>query len=183
MRGRGAGRGQRPAEAEVVWWLKRGLERHGLAGRVVREVLVDEDPSYARSAFRRQLEPMGRVWIGDWTRDLVCVVEGEGVERIAGFEVKAASEHEKGLLQANRYRDGVHESYLCIPATTSRAPDWIVRGATDNRVGLVRATAAALVLEIPAPRPQPDPRLLQVTRRYLLGESGIRALGLNHPLY
>src|SRR5678815_1693614 len=100
-----------PSEAEVVWWLKRGLQTEGLAGNRVREILVDADGSYLRSAFKRKLEPTGTVWIGQWRPDLVCVYEADGAERLAGFEVKADADHEKGVVQANRYRTGVHEAY------------------------------------------------------------------------
>jgi hypothetical protein len=40
----------------------------------------------------------------------LCLVEGDGAERLAGFEVNSTSDHEKGLIQANRYREGVHEA-------------------------------------------------------------------------
>jgi hypothetical protein len=68
----------RPTETEVVVWLQRGLTAQGLAGRAVREVIVDADASYLRAPFRRQLEPTGTIWIGDWRPDvLVRAFEGE----------------------------------------------------------------------------------------------------------
>jgi hypothetical protein len=173
----------KPTEAEVVHWLKRALVKHGLAGRPVREIVVDADGSYLRSPYRRYLEPTGTIRIGDWRPDLVCVLDGGGAERLAGFEVKSTADHEKGLIQATRYREGVHEAYLCIPALEPRAPDWIRRGAAHNQVGLVRASPTALLLDLEAPRPLPDPRTLAATRRYILGEAGMRAFGLNKPLH
>ncbi|MBI3973954.1 MAG: hypothetical protein HY332_21970 [Chloroflexi bacterium] len=105
-----------PTEAEVVLWRKRALVRHGLAGRAGRNILVDADRSYLRAPFRRQLEPTGTIRIGEWEPDLVCVLDAGGAERLAGCEVKATTDHERGIIQANRYRDGVHAAYLCIPA-------------------------------------------------------------------
>jgi hypothetical protein len=100
---------------------------------------------------------------------------------LAAFEVKAGSDHERGVIQASRYRDGVHQAFLCIPSPES--PAWLQQSARQNGVGLVRASPTALHFDIRPPRPQPDPHLYLVTRRYLLGESGLRALQLNKPLH
>jgi hypothetical protein len=173
----------RPSEAEVVWWLKRALTTSGLEGREVREIIVDADSSYLHSRFRRQLEPTGTVWIGAWRPDLVCVVEGTGSERLVGFEVKSLADHEKGVVQAARYRAGVHEAYLCVPSPNAPLPDWLHRIATANGVGLLAASSTAVRLELPPAPLIPDPRVLQVTRRYLLGEVAARAFVLNRPLH
>jgi hypothetical protein len=104
-----------PTEAETVFWLKRALETDGLGGRKARHVLVDRDPAYLNSPFARRLEPMGSPRIGNWRPDIVCTVDHAGSEYLAGFEVKGASGFERGVVQASRYRDGVHEAYLCVP--------------------------------------------------------------------
>jgi hypothetical protein len=163
----------RPTEAEVVRWLKKGLVQHGRP--VVRcgrswWMRMRATCGHRSSGSLSRPGRCGSVdrWIGDWRPDLVCVVEGEGAERLAGLEVKSTSDHEKGLIQANRYREGVHEAYLCIPAVGSQAPGWVRRGAMENGVGLLRASAGALVLDVEPSRPRPDPRLAQITRRYVL---------------
>lgn len=174
---------RKPSEAEVVLWLKRHLIREGLQHRQVREILVDADPSYLRAPFSKELQPTGTVWIGSWRPDVTCVLGDERTEKIIGIEVKSNSEHEKGIVQAARYRDGVHESYLCVPWINSKLPDWLRDGATHNGVGLIRAGVDRLTIEVQAPRLRPDPTILLATRRYLLGESSLRALGLNKPLH
>lgn len=113
----------KPSEAEVVHWLKKALVKHGLVGRSVREIVVDADGSYLHSPYRRHLEPTGTIRIGDWRPDLVCVLDAGGTERLAGFEVKSTTDHEKGLIQAHRYREGVHEAYLCIAALELQVPE------------------------------------------------------------
>jgi hypothetical protein len=169
-------------EAEVVSWLKRALRAEGLQGRQVREILVDADSSYRQSRFRRQLEPMGTVRIDGWRPDLVCVVDGPGVERLAGFEVKARPDQPKGVIQASHYRAGVHEAYLCIPENGA-TPSWLRRSATRNGIGLVRAGPHRLELEVEPNGPVPDPRTYLTTRRYLLGETTLRTFALNKPLH
>ena len=169
------------SEAEVVLWLKRGLLEGGIRGCAAREIVVDADGSYLRSPFRRQLEPVGTIRIGDWRPDLVCVMERAGTEYLAGFEVKATSDHEKGIVQASRYRLGVHEAYLCIPRSSGQH-DWLRQAAASNGVGLVRAGADRLELDVDPAPPRPNPKLYIITRRYLLGETGARSLGLNKPL-
>src|SRR5688572_3814916 len=173
----------KPSEAEVVWWLKRALSDGGLSGRGVREIIVDADSSYLHSRFHKQLEPTGAVWIGDWRPDVVCVIEGDGAERLAGFEVKSVSEHEKGVVQAGRYRAGVHESYLCVPDVGGTLPPWLRSHATAYGVGLLTASPSSLEVDLLPTQLVPDPRILQVTRRYLLGEVAARAFGLNRPLH
>jgi hypothetical protein len=171
-----------PSEAETVFWLKRALETQGLGGRRVRHVLVDRDPAYVSSAFARRLEPMGSPRIGTWRPDLVCTVDHAGSEWLAGFEVKGASDFERGVIQAGRYRDGVHEAYLCVPRNGS-LPDWLKRAARQNGVGLLQADANALALDVRPEPPRPEPSLYLATRRYLLGEETTRSLGLNRPLH
>jgi hypothetical protein len=132
-----------PSEAETVYWLKRTLEAEGLGGRRVRHVLVDRDPAYVSSAFARRLEPMGSPRIGSWRPDLVCTVDHAGSEYLAGFEVKGASGFERGVIQAGRYRDGVHEAYLCV-ARNGSLPEWIRHAARQNGVGLLQTAPNAL---------------------------------------
>jgi len=171
-----------PSEAETVSWLKRALEADGLGGRRVRHVLVDRDPAYVNSPFARRLEPMGSPRIGNWRPDLLCTVEHAGSEYLAGFEVKGASGFERGVVQASRYRDGVHEAYLCVPRNGS-LPDWLVTTARQTGVGLVQANSTALILDVHPEPPRPEPALYLATRRYLLGEETTRSLGLNRPLH
>ena len=64
----------------------------------MRDIVVDADGSYTRSPFRRYLEPTGTIRIDGWRADLVCVVEGRGASRLAGFEVKSNADHEKGIV-------------------------------------------------------------------------------------
>lgn len=170
-------------EAEIVYWLKNSLRDTGIQGRTCREIIVDADGSYLSSPFHQALEPTGTIWIGGWRPDLVCVLEEAHTERIAAFEVKASTDHEKGVVQARRYRAGAHEAYLCVPRTGSRSPDWLREHATESGIGLVRVTARSLELDVePAPL-RPDPAALAITQRYLLGQRTIRALGLNKPLH
>src|SRR5262245_43367873 len=92
-----------PSEAEVAFWLKRGLQRGELGGRQPSEIVVDRDGSYVSSPFRRHLEPMGSVEINGWQPDVVCLLGDEPARWVAAFEVKAERDHEKGLVQASRY--------------------------------------------------------------------------------
>jgi hypothetical protein len=165
-----------------VFWLKRALESGGLGGRRVHHVLVDRDPAYVNSPFARRLEPMGSPRIGNWRPDIVCTVDHAGAEYLAGFEVKGASGFERGVIQASRYRDGVHEAYLCMPSN-GPLPSWLVTTARQTGVGLLQATDAALILDVPPEPPRPEPALYVATRRYLLGEETTRSLGLNRPLH
>jgi len=171
-----------PSEAETVYWLKRALENGGLNGRRVRHVLVDRDPAYVNSAFARRLEPMGSPRIGNWRPDIVCTLDHAGTEYLAGFEVKGANGFERGVIQAGRYRDGVHEAYLCVPRN-GPLPDWLVRAARQNGVGLLQADPNALALDVRPEPARPEPSLYLATRRYLLGEESTRSLGLNRPLH
>jgi hypothetical protein len=171
-----------PSEAETVYWLKYALETEGLGGRRVRHVLVDRDPAYVSSAFARRLEPMGSPRIGTWRPDLLCTVDHAESEYLAGFEVKGASGFERGVVQAGRYRDGVHEAYLCVPRN-GPLPDWLVTAARRNGVGLLQAGPRALALDVRPEPPRPEPSLYLATRRYLIGEETTRSLGLNRPLH
>jgi len=171
-----------PSEAETVFWLKRALETDGLGGRRVRHVLVDRDPAYVNSAFARRLEPMGSPRIGSWRPDIVCTVDHAGSEYLAGFEVKGASGFERGVIQASRYRDGVHEAYLCVPRN-GPLPAWLVSAARRNGVGLLQANPTALTLDVRPEPPRPEPSLFLATRRYLVGEETTRSLDLNRPLH
>lgn len=171
-----------PSEAETVYWLKRALEAGGLGGRRVRRVLVDRDSAYINSPFARRLEPMGAPRIGNWRPDVLCTVEHAGSEYLAGFEVKGAGGFERGLVQASRYRDGVHEAYLCVPRN-GPLPDWLVRTARQTGVGLLQANPTAVTVDVPPEPPRPEPSLYLATRRYLLGEETTRSLGLNRPLH
>ena len=173
-----------PSEAETVSWLKRALEakNEGLGGRRTAHVLVDRDPAYLSSAFARRLEPMGSPRIGSWRPDLLCTVDHAGTEYLAGFEVKGASGFERGVVQASRYRAGVHEAYLCVPRNGS-LPDWLVTTARQTGVGLLQIDPNALTVVVPPDPPRPEPSLYLATRRYLLGEETTRSLGLNRPLH
>jgi hypothetical protein len=171
-----------PSEAETVYWLKRALEADGLGGRRARHVLVDRDPAYVNSPFARRLEPMGSPRIGNWRPDVVCTVEHAGSEYLAGFEVKGVSGFERGVVQASRYRDGVHEAYLCVPRN-GPLPDWLVTTARQTGVGLLQANPRALILDVSPEPPRPEPSLYLAARRYLLGEETTRSLGLNRPLH
>src|SRR5262245_21618185 len=172
-----------PSEAEVAFWLKSSLLRGELGARQPREIVVDRAGSCVRSPFGRQLEPMGSLDINGWQPDVVCMLGDDTAEWIIAFEVKAGRDHEKGLVQASRYGDGAHEAYLCVPALDGTAPLWLSEGARRNGVGLIRASADRIDVEVAAARPRPDPLALEATRRYLEGESAIRALVLNSPLH
>lgn len=168
------------SEAEVVYWLKAGLLRGSLHKTPVADILVDADGSYTTSAYAKRLKPFGVVRIGGWRPDLVCVQERSGVERVLAFEVKAERDHEKGVIQARRYRPGAHESYLCVPGEPA---SWLYSTAAQVGVGLIAvSTSAVEVVAEPAP-PLPDTAALDVTRRRLLGEREFRAFGLNKPLH
>jgi hypothetical protein len=171
-----------PSEAEVVLWLKNGLIRNELGGRVPREIVVDRDGAYLRSRFRQQLEPMATVAINGWRPDVVCVLEGEQTQQLAAFEVKGEHDHERGVVQAARYGDGAHETYLCVPGQ-GWSSAWLGDMARRNGVGLLRASPDRIEVAVPAAAPRPNPRTLEATRRNLLGEAGVRSFGLNKPLH
>lgn len=170
------------SEAEVVLWLKNGLVRNELGGRVPREIVVDRDGAYLRSRFRRQLEPMATVAINGFRPDVVCVLEGEQSQQLAAFEVKGDHDHERGVVQAARYGDGAHEAYLCVPGN-GWSSAWLRGVASQNGVGLLLASPDRIHVEVPAAPPRPNPRTLEATRRNLLGEAGVRSFGLNKPLH
>jgi hypothetical protein len=171
------------AEARTVYWLKAALQDQGLGGRVARDILVDADGSYRSSLYARKLEPTGTIWIGGRRPDLVCMVEDHGTEAIAGFEVKAETDHEKGLVQASRYRDGVHEAYLCVPGTTEQSQEWLSPIARDLGIGLITVWERGLDLQIEPARLRPHPAEVLATRRNLLGEMTLPAFNLNQPLH
>jgi hypothetical protein len=99
---------------------------------------------------------------------------------VLAFEVKGERDHEKGVVQARRYRPGAQEAYLCVPDHPS---PWLRQTAEQVGVGLVAASADALRLVTEAAPPLPDTSTLEVTRRRLLGERDFRAFGLNKPLH
>jgi len=170
-------------EAYIVLWLKKALLTGGLAGRKARDILVDADGSYRAAPFASQLEPTGTVWIGGRRPDLVCVIEEANTEYVVGFEVKAALDHEKGLVQASRYRDGVHEAYLCILGPLDASQGWLAPMAQEMGVGLVDVRERGIDIQVSPARLRPHPETLQATKRYLLGESSLRSFGLNQPLH
>ena len=171
-----------PSEAQTVLWLKRALEKHGLDGRKASNFLVDSDPSYRASPYRRHLEPMGTVRIDGSRPDLVCMVEHRGSSYLAGFEVKGSRSQGPGIIQASRYRQAVHEAYLCVPEN-GPTPGWLVDSARRNGVGLLSASPHALRIVVPPEPPRPEPAVYLATRRYLVGESSARSLQLNKPLH
>lgn len=168
------------SEAEVVSWLKAGLRRGALHGVRADQILVDSDGSYTTSPFSERLKPFGVIRIGGWRPDVVCVQERGGAERVLAFEVKAERDHEKGIVQAQRYRPGAHESYLCVPG---RPASWLYQTALQVGVGLIAASAASVELVAEPAPPLPDTTELEVTRRRLVGERDFRAFGLNKPLH
>jgi hypothetical protein len=171
------------SEAEVVTWLKRSLKKEGLSGRAVGDIFVDADGSYVNSPFKKELEPNATIWIGGWRPDLVCLVQGTKTELIVGFEVKAHTDHEKGVVQASRYRNGVHEAYLCVPDVQAPCPEWLSETAQQTGIGVVRASAKGIIAEVSPARLRPDLESLQNTRRFFVGEASLRAFGLNKPLH
>jgi hypothetical protein len=177
------GHRDRISEADVVFWLKTALVQGQFLGEAAREILVDADGSYLRSPYRKKLEPTGAIRIGSWRADLLCILQSDDAERLVGFEVKADTDLEKGVVQASRYRIGVHEAYLCIPSAPSGAPQWLTEAARQNGVGLACASRQGVEIPVAPPQIRPDPKTLLATRRYLLGEGNVRALGLNKPLH
>jgi hypothetical protein len=111
------------------------------------------------------------------------MVEDHGTEAIAGFEVKAETDHEKGLVQASRYRDGVHEAYLCVPGTTQQSQEWLPPLARDLGIGLITVWERGLAVQIEPARLRPHPADVLATRRNLLGEMTLPAFNLNQPLH
>jgi hypothetical protein len=174
---------KRYAEARIVYWLKAGLQDQGLGGRRARDILVDADGSYCASPYAHKLKPTGTIWISGRRPDLVCIVEDHGTEAIAGFEVKAEIDHEKGLVQASRYRDGVHEAYLCVPGTTEQAQEWLSPLARDLGIGLIMVWERGLDVQIEPAHLRPHPAEVLATRRNLLGEMTLPAFNLNQPLH
>lgn len=168
------------SEAEVVSWLKRGLGHGAPFGAPAREILVDADGSYTSSPFAKRLRPFGTVRIEGWRPDVVCTLDRGQAERVLGFEVKAERDHEKGVVQARRYRPGVHEAYLCVAGEPS---SWLHQTVRQVGVGLVVASADSVELVAEAAPPLPDTTTLEVTRRRLIGERDFRAFGLNKPLH
>ena len=66
------------------------------------------------------------------------------------------SRFERGVIQASRYRDGVHEAYLCVPRN-GPLPDWLVTAARQNGVGLLQANPNTLTLDVRPEPPRPEP--------------------------
>jgi hypothetical protein len=161
-------------EAEVVLWLKRGLTAGALYGDAVSDVLVDADGSYTGSPHARGLRPFGTVRIGEWRPGLVCAQDrgGVGVQRVPAFAVKGLRDHEKGVVQAERYRHGADESYVCVPGDPS---SWLRRSAERLGVGVVAAKAEEVRVVVSAPAPQPEVGAREALRRRLLGERDFRA--------
>jgi hypothetical protein len=110
-------------------------------------------------------------------------VEDHGTDAIAGFEVKADIDHEKGLIQASRYREGVHEAYLCVPGTTGQSQEWLSPLARDLGIGLITVWERGLDLQIEPARLRPHPAEVLATRHNLLGEMTLPAFNLNQPLH
>ncbi|WP_223641306.1 hypothetical protein [Corallococcus sp. EGB] len=113
------------AEARVVRELKHHLLTQRLRESRVVHLLVDAHPSYVRSPFARDLEPMARLTLEGTRPDILCsVARPEGV-LVTGIEVKASErDWVQGLGQAHSYRAGVHHASLALPTPAGelRAP-------------------------------------------------------------
>jgi hypothetical protein len=171
-------------EAKVVRSLKTHLRRCGLHGVPASQILVDADPSYTRSAFARELEPMARVEVGGGRPDLLCSIERGDSALVTGFEVKASTmDWLKGIAQARRYRAGVHHAYLALPGVPSVVEKETGGFARETGVGVLVVNDAHEWHEVTPPAdPMPLPWTLGSTAAVLAGAPIARQLQLNHPL-
>jgi hypothetical protein len=171
-------------EAEVVAALKRHLLRKGIDGRVPESILVDADPSFLRSSWRRELEPTAQVFVGGGRPDLLCSLSTEAGPMLCGFEVKASLRNlHQGMTQASRYRAGVHRSCLALPGDPRRIEREGGEFATRNGVGLLAMLDRSEWVEVlPAPWPTPRPDESLAALRALEAVPLARQLQLNHPL-
>ncbi|MBN9681079.1 MULTISPECIES: hypothetical protein [unclassified Corallococcus] len=171
------------AEARVVRELKHHLLTHGLRESRVLHLLVDAHPSYVRSPFARDLEPMTRLTLEGTRPDILCsVARPEGV-LVTGIEVKASErDWVQGLGQAHSYRPGVHHAYLALPSSAAdlRAPT--LAQAKSIGVGILARDAKHWVEVIPPADPSPLPRAVSQASSLLEGVPAARSLQLNHPL-
>ena len=170
-------------EAEVVAALKRFLVRGGLRGLRPSRVLVDADPSYLRSRFSDELEPLARVQVGGARPDVLCSFEQGHGAWVVGFEVKArAADWYTGIAQARRYRSGVHQSYLALPGRAAATRSDAIAAAQELGVGVLLRDSSGWKELVAAPNPTPHHAELAVTTRLLEGVPVARRLQLNHPL-
>ncbi len=170
-------------EANVVRALKRHLLAGGLAGVVPSRILVDADPSYMRSRFASELEPMARVDVGGGRPDLLCSAERADGPVITGFEVKAFSrDWLQGLAQARRYRAGVHHSFLALPGRPADLERDAGIMARESGVGILVLHDDAWQIVVKPADPTPLPWRLAPTIGALEGVPLVRQLQLNHPL-
>jgi hypothetical protein len=170
-------------EAQVVHALKRHLLDAGLAGVVPNRILVDADPSYMLSRFARELEPMARVEVGGGRPDLLCSLDRTGGALVTGFEVKASSrDWLQGLVQARRYRAGVHHSFLALPGRPTDLAREAGTMARETGVGVLVLSDGTWHEVVKPADPTPQPWTLGPTAGALEGVPLARQLQLNHPL-
>ncbi len=171
-------------EAEVVVSLKRHLQREGIDGRRPDSILVDADPSFLRSTWRRELEPTAQVFVGGGRPDVLCSFRSDVGALVCGFEVKAnMRDLHQGMAQASRYRAGVHRSWLALPGDPVRIERDGGEFARRNGVGLLALQDRSEWVEVlPASPPQPRPDEALTALRALDAVPLARQLQLNHPL-
>jgi hypothetical protein len=171
------------SEAEVVHSLKTHLLRWGLRGARLRQVVVDADPSYMRSRYRRELEPLATIRIDGSRPDLVCTVEHGSRDVVVGFEVKARqADWWHGLAQARRYRSGVHHAYLALPGAAAEIQRNASEMSQESGVGVLALEQGAWQELLAAADPRPLPWMVEATASVLAGVPAARRLQLNHPL-
>ncbi|NOK13043.1 hypothetical protein [Corallococcus exercitus] len=171
------------AEARVVRELKQHLLTHGLRKSRVLHLLVDAHPSYVRSPFARELEPMTRLTLEGTRPDILCsVAQPEGV-LVTGIEVKASErDWVQGLGQAHSYRAGVHHAYLALPTSAGELRATTLSQARSMGVGILARDAKQWVEVTPPADPTPLPRAVSQASSLLEGVPAARSLQLNHPL-
>lgn len=175
------------SEAQVVHWLVDHLLSRGVGERSVdpERLVVDRDGSYVDSPSGDSLSDyFGTPRIAGRRPDVLFVANGSTGERVIAVEVKAsARDYEKGATQAVEYRQGCHESYLCIPASRHGLARGLNYTASTAGVGVVTVSADQIEFPVRPAVVTPDPYRLATTERYLSERvNAERRFQLNNPL-
>jgi len=174
-----------PAEADIVWSLKKHLQLHGLGPQrwPVSDIAVDSDGSYRSSPHAADLEPMMSMPIREFHPDLVCAYSSSAEDGLAAFEAKARFEDWlKGLTQARAYREGVHRAYLALPADTGSRASALEQDAGERGVGVWLLRDAGWEEVVPPAEPRPALAECRNLTAALRGVVLPRRLQLNHPI-
>lgn len=170
------------SEAQVVRWLVEVVVGDSFLSTEVTpsRLVVDRDASYQDTEHDRFLSSFyGRPRIAGRRPDVLFAAS----RRMIAIEVKSSSRsYQRGLTQALEYRQGVHDSYLCVPGPEQKLPEGARFAARENGCGVLCVEERTLSVAVEPPSVTPDPEHLLSTQRYLSERYIERAFGLNHPL-